>query len=109
MPVSDSIPKLDGLPSPVPARKGPLVWGGAVLLLIGLTAVVLAWSGVFQRAEEKAEKPVTAKLTVVIRTAYTRAMLAVDAEGAVPVRSGAGMGLQINFDQPMFAYLLWLD
>jgi hypothetical protein len=29
--------------------------------------------------------------------------------GAVPVRAGASMSLQVDFNQPMYAYLIWVD
>jgi hypothetical protein len=48
-------------------------------------------------------------LTVLIRPADSRDFLVVEEPGAVPVRAGAAMGLQVNYNQPMFSYLVWLD
>jgi hypothetical protein len=67
---------------------------------------LVAWSGLLS---QPAGPPLTGELTVVIRPADSGDMLTVEEPGAVPVRSGAWMSLQVNCNQPLYTYLIWLD
>jgi hypothetical protein len=54
--------------------------------------------------------PLTAELTILVRP-LTRASesLAVEEPGALPARSGGQMSLNVRFNHPALAYLVWID
>src|SRR5262245_57908836 len=89
-----------------PRRWLPWLLVAAVALLIGGGLLVALLSGPRKRPEAE---PLVGELTVLIRPAGSSEMIAIEDSGAVPVRAGARMSLQIDFNQPMYAYLVWLD
>src|SRR5262245_56423539 len=94
-------------PAAPPSRRVPL-WLRAVafLLMIAAAAVFVVWSGLVPLPDWS---PLQGKLQVVIRPGDAADTKLVQEEGAVPVRAGAGMSMQIEFTRPMYAFLVWLD
>jgi hypothetical protein len=79
---------------------------GALLFLTIAVVYVVGWSGLLF---PKVEPPLTGELTVVIRPPDSQDMLLVGEPAAVPVRAGGSMTLQVNFNKPMYSYIVWLD
>jgi hypothetical protein len=82
-----------------------------VALLAGGAVVVARWNG---PAQPSGDKPLEGDLTVLnlavlIRPAGAGEPLLVNEPGAVPVRAGASMSLQVNLNQPAYAYLVWIS
>lgn len=91
---------------PHSARRGRLwLWIVALGFLAG-GAYVVGRSGY---APWRGDPPLTGELTVVIRPHDSRETVLLEDPGTVPVRAGSWMTLQVNFNRPMFAYLLRLD
>lgn len=96
------------LTTPTPGGSRRWFWRPVTFLILLIPgALFLAWAwGLFPATRQP---PLTGELIVVIRPADSGDFLPIEGPGAVPVRSGAAMGLRVNFNQPMYTYLLWLD
>src|SRR4051794_16754338 len=92
-----------------PARRRPL-WLLLVILLLALGGPALAVWGPRPKPAEPPDAPLDGKLIVIVRPPQ-RAVepLAVEDPGAVPVKSGGIMSLEVQLDQPACSYLVWLD
>jgi hypothetical protein len=112
--MDDQGPKVDSLPTDTPqaeavpsrGRRRAWLWVTALVVLTGAAVYLVGWSGlVFPRAEP----PLTGELTVGIRHADSAEAFLIADPGAVPVRAGTWMSLQVEYKRPMYTYLLWLD
>lgn len=100
--------------SAVPQRAAPPRSGSrrgrwfalAVLSLLAAAIFAAWWTGLLPSS---GKPPLNAELSVVIRPAGSQQTPLVEEPGALPVRNGAGMSLQVNFNEPRYAYLLWID
>jgi hypothetical protein len=92
-------------PAARPRRRWLLPAALALLATGGVLAVL--WLGPTGQPDAG---PLDGQLVVIIRSPERAAEpLAVEAPGAVPVRADGLMSLEVQFNQPAFAYLVWLD
>src|SRR6266849_6229773 len=79
----------------------------AALVLLAGGAVFARWRGPLKAP---AEAPLDGELFIVVRSAggANRGLL-VEESGALPVRAGDSMSVEVHFNQPAFTYLVWLD
>jgi hypothetical protein len=89
-------------------RHSALGW---LLLLAALSfsavAAFLFWRG---KPQPQATGPLDGSLTVLVRPPdRTMEPVSVDAPGALPVQSNGAMCLEVQLQQPAFAYLVWID
>ncbi len=86
-------------------RRSWLLLGALALLAGG--ALFAWWRGPLKRP---AEVPLDGELIVVVRSAEgAKDNLRVEEPGALPVRAGESMSLEVHFNQPAFTYLVWVD
>jgi hypothetical protein len=79
---------------------------GALALLAG-AALFAWWRGPLKRP---GEAPLDGELIVVVKSAGgAKDSLRVEEPGALPVRAGEWMSLEVHFNQPAFTYLVWVD
>lgn len=99
---------LPARPQTAPARRGRLwlVLAGAALL-VGGVVVASQWSAL---SGPPRPQSLDGKLVVTVRPPeqFAEAVSADDA-GALPVRAGGIMSLQVQLNQPAYAYLVWID
>lgn len=77
----------------------------ALALVGGVGVLVALWL-----SRRPAEVPLDGKLVVVVRPpGRAQKARGVEEPGALPVRAGGQMSLEVHFNQPAFAYLVWLD
>lgn len=100
-------------PADPAARPAPRVLRPRSALFVGLAVLAagaLVWLGVALAGRPPDPGPLDGKLIVVVR-APDRAAEArpVEEPGALPVRPGGMMSLQVELNQPAFTYLVWLD
>ncbi len=92
----------DNAPPAAPSRRWPwFVLAGAVL--IGGGASFAFWR------PWPAETTFAAKLLLAVRPAATQDLVNVDEAGALPVRDGGAMAMQVSYTQPAHTYLIWID
>ena len=107
--MADPIPSARGnstpAPSPSSTRVRPWLW--PILLTVSLVAAILALF--FFRGSSPTEVALKGELVIGIMRAGVAGSREVGHEGAVPVRAGDRMHMQISYNQPAFSYLLWLD
>ena len=98
------------LPPPTPPRaRRQRLWLIFIVLLLLVGGVAAVWWP-RSRTPAQPDQPLDGKLTVIVRPAQ-RAVepLAVEEPGALPVRSGGIMNLEVQLEQPAYVYLVWLD
>jgi len=93
-----------------PARRSrrwrPWLLLAALVLLAG-GAVFAWWRDPLART---ADAPLDGELTVVVRSAAgAKGGLQVEEPGALPVRAGDLMSVEVHYNQPAFTYLVWLN
>src|SRR5262245_52985661 len=98
-------------PAAQPPRGSPRArnWllAGLAVLAAGVALAVLFLRPPNQPADAG---PLDGKLVVVVRAPEPGVQaVAVEEPGAVPVRAGGIMSLQVQLDRPAYAYLVWLD
>lgn len=81
---------------------------GLWLLLAGVGIALAAGVAVVLLIRPKPQ-PLTSELDVIIRHPNAKNSLSVEEEGALPVRAGGQMTLQVQFNKPAYVYLLWID
>jgi hypothetical protein len=100
-------------PAAPAARLAPHARRRRIGLLAGLTllaAGALAWLWFELTARPPDPGPLDGKLFIVVRPPdHGVEAQPVEEPGAVPVRQGGIMSLQVELNQPAFAYLVWLD
>jgi hypothetical protein len=79
-----------------------------------LAALVLVVGGAFARwrgpLKSPTDVPLDGQLFIVVRSAGgTNNSLLVEEPGALPVRAGDSMSVEVHFNQPAFTYLVWLN
>ena len=117
--MADESPATGSAPAPptAPSTRPP-ARGRSLLLLLGILVVIggaIALAVWWPRSKpsgqpDAADAPIDGKLIVIVRPPQ-RAVepLAVEEPGAVPVRSGGIMSLEVHLDQPGCSYLVWID
>jgi len=93
-------------PGPRSPRRRWLWLAVAVIALLASGAALHApW-----RSPTQPETPLDGKLVVNVRPPGQRIeSVPVEAPGALPVRAGGIMSLEVRLNQPAYAYLVWLD
>lgn len=82
----------------------------AVLLLAGALVVYLVIRQGASPAVDGSPEPLKGELQVFVRSLEPGGeTLLIDEPGALPVRAGQLMNLQVSLNQPAFVYLVWLD
>jgi hypothetical protein len=93
-------------PSLPPSRRWWLLVPILAAILIGAAAAIV----LFVRKPQSQTPALDAELTVRITSADRRKeQVAIDESGALPVRAGDRMVLELWLSQPAYCYLLWLD
>ena len=96
--------------SPAAPPTSRRTWWLAAQLLLILVVVggywLLRWSG----SSNVAPRPLTGDLHIIVRSPQNASESKLITEaGAVPVRSGDMMSLQVNLNQPAYVCLVWID
>jgi hypothetical protein len=101
-PEGDSVPR-----GPARPRRRPWLLPAALTVLAVGGVLAVLWPGSPGRPDAG---PLDGKLIVIVRPPE-RAVepLPVEEAGALPVRAGGIMSLEVQLSQPAFAYLVWLD
>jgi hypothetical protein len=82
----------------------------ALLALLTGGAVLIARQGNSPGGPAPSETALEVELRVTVKSSPdAEQVLGIEEADAVPVRAGGWMNLEIHFNQPMFAYLVWLD
>lgn len=83
-----------------------LVWSGIVLVIAGAVAYA-AWSGILipRPPTDRLEADFSVRLTKV----KAQESLAIDDPGALPVRPGDFLHLNVRYNQPALTFLIWID
>lgn len=79
--------------------------GGGLVVLLAAGVGLLAWFNLLPRSQP----PLAGDVTLVIRPADAREFLLLEERGALPVRAGGQMSLQVDLTRPLCVYLLWID
>jgi hypothetical protein len=78
-----------------------------VFAILAGGALFAWWRGPLERPREA---PLDGELFVVVRSAGGgKGSLPVEDPGALPVRAGDSMSVEVHFNQPAFTYLVWLN
>jgi hypothetical protein len=110
-PTTGTAPPNDPSTHPPSGRRSLWLLLVILLFLAGATALAVWWPR--SKAPDRADPtdaPIDGKLTVVVRP-NQRAVApnAVEEPGAVPVRADGVMSLDVQFEEPACAYLVWLN
>ncbi|MCI0460476.1 MAG: DUF4384 domain-containing protein [Gemmataceae bacterium] len=109
----NSLPSPGSGPRETPTPRGPRrAWPwllGAALVVVGGGIVVFLLTR-DNTPERPQEEPLVGELRILIRPAAPgKEILPVDEAGALPVRAGDRMQLEVRFNQPALPYVVWLD
>lgn len=109
----NSLPFPGSGPHQTPTQRGPRrAWPwllGVALVVVGagIGGFLLTRDGT---PEGPREEPLVGELRILIRPAAPgKEILPVDQAGALPVRAGDRMQLEIRLNQPALPYVVWLD
>src|SRR5688572_16989265 len=110
-PQNGSVPQEPVQPAAASPRPRRWLWLAlAVVALVAGGAVVAALWPTSGSTKPPEGGPISGKLLLTVRPPEQRTeSLLVEEPGALPVRAGGIMSLQVQFEQPAFAYLVWLD
>jgi hypothetical protein len=79
------------------------------LVVMALAGLVVALGREFARQAPAPAQPLSGQLTVVVRSGERGAEpQPVQEPGALPVRSGGNMNLEVQLSEPAYVYLVWL-
>jgi hypothetical protein len=97
-----------GLSFPTTRRGWLLIAGMVFFASAGI--VIAIWQARSQKPNEVPLGPLDGKLLVYVRP-LSRGVQSrpFEEKGALPVRAGGIMSLEVQLNQPAFAYLIWLD